>query len=50
MVLEPVTKGFIPGIEGNAGGKDSPLIAAFWMGNVRHNIVEEIQWWYRVIS
>jgi hypothetical protein len=50
MVLEPVERGYIPGIEGNAGGKDNPLIAAWWMGNALHNVVEQIQWRYRVVS
>jgi hypothetical protein len=50
MVLEPVTKGFIRSIEGNAGGLDHPLIAAYWMGNARHNTVETIQFRYRVIA
>jgi len=50
MVLEPVEKGYIPGIEGNAGGKNNPLIAAYWMGNALHNVVEQIQFRFRVVS
>jgi hypothetical protein len=50
MVLEPVEKGYIPGIEGNAGGRDNPKIAARWMANALHNVVEQIQFRYRVIS
>ena len=50
MVLEPVAKGYIPSIEGNAGGRGNPLIAAFWQGNAVHNTVAEIQWRYRVVS
>lgn len=50
MVLEPVEKGYITSIEGNAGGKDYPKIAAYWMGNALHNVVGEIQYRYRVVS
>ena len=50
MALEPVEKGYIPSIEGNAGGKDHPLIAANWMGNALHNVIEQIQYRYRVVS
>ena len=50
MVLDPVEQGYIPGIEGNAGGKDYPKIAAWWMANAAHNVVGEIQLRYRVVS
>lgn len=49
MVLEPVSKGFIRGIEGNAGGLKHPLVAMNWMGNTGSNVVEQIQWRYRIV-
>lgn len=49
MVLEPAQKGFIRSIEGNAGGIEDPMIAAHWTLN-KHNVVEEIQYRYRVIA
>jgi len=50
MILEAVTKGYIRSIEGNAGGLEHPLLAANWMGNAKHNVVENIQFRYRVIG
>lgn len=50
MVLQPVSKGYIPSIEGNAGGLANPLLASNWMGNALNNVVEQIQFRYRVIS
>jgi hypothetical protein len=49
MVLDPVSKGFIRGIEGNAGGLKYPTLAINWMGNAKSNIVEEIEWRYRIV-
>ena len=49
MVLDPASKGFIRGVEGNAGGLRYPTLAINWMGNAKSNIVEEIEWRYRVI-
>jgi len=49
MVLDPVSKGFIRGVEGNAGGLQYPTLAMNWFGNAKSNIVEEIQHRYRVI-
>lgn len=49
MVLDPVSKGFIRGIEGNAGGLKYPMLAINYMGNANSNIVEEIEWRYRVV-
>lgn len=50
MILEPVEKGSIPSIEGNAGGLKYPTLAARWMGNASNNTVENIQYRYRVVS
>lgn len=50
MILEPVEKGSITCIEGNAGGLDHPTLASRWMGNALHNTVGNIQYRYRVIS
>jgi hypothetical protein len=50
MVLEPVIKGYIRSIEGNAGGLAYPMLAANWMGNAKHNVVEDIQFRYRVVT
>ncbi len=50
MVLEPVTKGYIRSFEGNAGGPEQPLLAAYWMANARHNVVEDVYIRYRVVS
>lgn len=49
MVLDPVSKGFMRGVEGNAGGLQHPTLAINWFGNVKSNVVEEIQHRYRVI-
>ena len=49
MVLDPVSKGFIRGIEGNAGGLKYPMLAINWMGNSGSNVVEEIQYRYRIV-
>ena len=50
MVLDPVSKGFIRGVEGNAGGLENPLLAINYMGNRDKNVVEEIQWRYRILN
>ena len=50
MVLEPAARGFLKSVEGNAGGLEHPLVAAFWMGNAKHNVVEDIYLRYRVIG
>jgi hypothetical protein len=50
MALQPVEKGSIPCVEGNAGGLDHPTLAANWMGNALHNVVADIQYRYRVVS
>jgi hypothetical protein len=50
MVLDPASKGFIRGIEGNAGGLKYPMLAINYMGNAKSNIVEEIQFRYRIVN
>jgi len=50
MVLDPVSKGFIRGIEGNAGGLERPLLAINYRGNSDSNVVEEIQYRFRIIE
>ena len=49
MVLEPVSKGFVRGVEGNAGGLKYPTLAINWVGNANSNVVEEIQFRYRIV-
>ena len=49
MVLDPVSKGFIRGVEGNAGGLQYPTLAINWFGNAKSNVVEEIQHRYRIV-
>jgi hypothetical protein len=50
MVIDPVVKGSIRSFEGNAGGLKHRLLAANWMGNMAHNVVEDIYIRYRVIG
>jgi hypothetical protein len=50
MVLDPVSKGFIRGVEGNAGGLKYPMLAINYMGNSDKNVVEEIQYRYRIVE
>ena len=49
MILDPVSKGFMRGVEGNAGGLRYPTLAINWFGNAKSNVVEEIQHRYRII-
>ena len=50
MVAQPATKGFLHNIEGNAGGPESPLIAANWGANMFKNVVEDVYARYRIIG
>lgn len=50
MVIDPVETGFVRSFEGNAGGLKNRLLAANWMANMRHNVVQQIYLRYRVIS
>lgn len=50
MVLEPVEKGSIKSLEGNAGGLGDPLLASYWMGNAKTNLVADIYIRYRVVG
>ena len=49
-VIDPVERGFIRSFEGNAGGLSYRRLAANWMGNMGLNVVEDIQYRYRVVS
>jgi hypothetical protein len=50
LVLDAVSRGFIRGIEGNAGGLKYPMLAINYMGNAASNVVEEIQFRYRIVN
>jgi len=50
MVLEPTKSGSIKCIEGNARGITSPTLGAYYTGNNLHNVVQEIQRRYRILS
>jgi hypothetical protein len=48
IVMEPVTSGVIPCVEGNAGGIAHPLLAMNWAANARNNTVGKVVKRYRI--
>ncbi|MGH9948012.1 MAG: hypothetical protein ACRD6X_12540 [Pyrinomonadaceae bacterium] len=50
MILEPAAKGYLRNIEGNAGGIKYPMLAANWAVSMTRNVVEDIQFRYRVLG